>query len=200
MLRRITSLFESDQRLRGTGVVTLIISDYLAHYRRRTESPRRLAVLFIPRMLTNSELHATALMRIALGGPRLCFWFWRMVLLAKHSIDILPEMTIGPGLRLPHPHGMTLGWALTIGSDVTIYQNVNIGALANPREERREEVLPHVPASVWSPCPRIGDGAIIYANSFVLGPITVGRNAVVGANSWLTHDLEPESTHRGMTQ
>ena len=69
MLGRITSYFEFEQRNRGRGILTLIVSDYLALYDGRGESPARLALLFVPRPMVNPSLHANALLRIAYGGP-----------------------------------------------------------------------------------------------------------------------------------
>jgi serine O-acetyltransferase len=193
----ISSHFRFEQRHRGRGVLTLVISDYLACYRRRAETPRKLALLFLPRLLSNPELHATAMLRLAFAGPRFLLPAWRTILIAKHSIDIMPEIEIGPGLRLPHPFGITLGWATAIGSDVTILQGVTIGGAALPRDLRGSESGPHVPAHVHRPCPRIEDEVIIYPGSMVVGSITLGRGSVVSAQSWLDHDLEPGATHRG---
>jgi serine O-acetyltransferase len=192
----LASCFEPDQRNRGSGILTLIISDYLACYQQRRESPRRLAVLFVPRMLVNAELHATALLRIAYGGPRFLLSFWRSVLIALHSIDIMPDVEIGPGLRLPHPHGITFGWAAVIGSDVTIYHNVTIGGLAHP-SHLKADMSARRPQPQELPCPRIENEVVIYTASLVVGPITLGRGAIVGAGSWLDHDLEPGAMHRG---
>jgi serine O-acetyltransferase len=196
----ITGWFDPRARHRDGGLLALIASDYVACYRRRGESPRRLALLCLPRLLANPELHATMLIRIALAGPRLLFPFWRTVLISKHSIDIMPETEIGPGLRLPHPHSITLGWAASIGSNVTILHNVSIGGPSHPRDFRTDAPAPHVPAEVYRPCPVIGDDVIIYSGSFVIGPITIGPGAVIGAESWLDHDLEPGALHRGRQQ
>jgi serine O-acetyltransferase len=54
--------------------------------------------------------------------------------------------------------------------------------------------------SVYTPCPVIEDDVIIYSGSLVFGPIRIGRGAVVGAESWIDHDLEPGAMHRGRQQ
>lgn len=200
MLARALERFVPGRPSPGRGILALIISDYLACYRQRGESPSRLALLFLPRLLLNPELHATALMRVALGGPRSLFPVWRSVLIAKHSIDIMPDTEIGPGLRLPHPMGICLGWALIIGSDVTIYHNVSIGSEAKPSDVRAERHGPHVPPSIYRPCPHIEDEVVIYTGSLLTGPIRVGRGAVVGAESWLDHDLPAGAVHKGRRQ
>lgn len=190
VLRGVMSLFERDQRRLGNGILRLVVSDYVACYRQRREPPRRLMLLFIPRLIANPQLHATALLRLAFGGPRAVLSLWRTLLLAKHSIEIMPGIEIGPGLRLPHPHTISFGPDVVIGSDVTIYHNVSIGGLAKPVDVRLG-VTPRRAS------PRIEDEVIIYTGSVILGPITVGRGAVVGAQSWLVHDLEAGATHVG---
>jgi serine acetyltransferase len=200
MLRWITSRFEAEQRQNGNGMLRLIVSDYLACYRQRGEAPGRLALLFIPRTVANSQLHATALLRVALRGPRPFLPLWRTVLLAKHSIDLMPDVEIGPGLRLPHPHTITFGPAARIGSDVTIFHNVTIGGTARPAELRVDRLPQYSRATHPRSSPLIEDDVIIYTGSLVFGPITVGRGSVVGAQSWLDHDLAPGVMHQGRGQ
>jgi serine O-acetyltransferase len=193
----VASWFAPRREARDASVMALVVSDYRAAYRQRGESPARLALLFLPRMLANPELHATAMLRLALGGPRVLFLLWRTLLIALHSIDVMPDTDIGPGLRLPHPFGICIGWAAVIGADVTIYHNVTIGSRAHPRDLRAECHPPHVPKSEWRPCPTIEADVVIYTGSLVTGPITLGRGSVVGAQSWLDHDLAPGEVHRG---
>jgi serine O-acetyltransferase len=80
---------------------------------------------------------------------------------------------VGRRVRLDHFGGMILV-ADEIGSDVVIRQNTSFGI-----------------ASVGSPHarPRIGDHADIGAGAVILGDITVGRGAVVGANAVVTRDV-----------
>jgi serine O-acetyltransferase len=174
----------------GGSLLDLVIADYLAYYeetRFEAESPRRLALLFVPRLLHNPCLHAVVMIRLALASPRFLLGFWRTVLIAKHSIDIMHNMKIGPGLVLPHPFGIALGWGLRIGSRVTINHEVSIGG--DPRPGPR----PH-----GSPSPLIEDDVYIYMKSILIGPITVGRGAVIGARSWVQDDVAPGTVHRGI--
>jgi len=196
MLRRIRSLFEPSRPRDGGSLLELIVSDYLAYYvatpgRARwgvagsygADSPRRLALLFLPRLAHNPCLHAAVLVRLATKSPSWTLGLWRTLLIAKHSIDIQGGMQIGPGLVFPHPHGVTFGWGARIGRDVTILQNVTIGGLVHRADGRVS--------------PTIGDDVVIYGHSLVLGPITIGDGAVVGAGSWLARDLAPGEVHRG---
>lgn len=92
------------------------------------------------------------------------------------SIEIPVTLEIGPGLILPHPHGTVLG-AGRIGADVTIYQQVTLGAKI----------------SDWSydlsTRPVVEDGVTITAGAKVLGPVTLGRNCIVGANAVVISDV-----------
>ncbi len=185
MLARIISRFEPERIRQGGSLLSLIISDYLAHYRVRQESARRLALLFLPRLVNNPSLHATVLLRLALWSPRMMLGFWRTLLIAKHTIDIQRGIEIGPGLLLPHPFGIALGWGARIGSCVTITHNVNIGG--RPGDSPENPQL----------CPYIEDDVVIYTQSILIGPITVGKGAVVGAGSWVDKDVAPGAVHRG---
>jgi len=167
----------------------MIIADYLSYYaqtRPEEESPRRLALLFLPRLLHNPCLHAVVMIRFAMASPRFMLGLWRTALISKHSIDIMPGMNLGPGLVMPHPFGIALGAGLRVGTGVTIMHQVSIGG--DPRAGRGPE----------GPCPVIEDDVYIYMKSIIIGPITVGKGAVIGARSWVQEDVAPGAVHRGI--
>lgn len=89
--------------------------------------------------------------------------------------DIRPYCKIGDNLHLPHPVGLVIGADCVIGRDVTMYQNVTIGM----RDKN-------------GGFPVINDGVTIYAGACVLGGITIGENAVIGANAVVFQDV-PEN-------
>lgn len=198
MLRRIISRFDPSAPPPDARLLSLVISDYVAYYsptstRRRWElrttnrahSPAELALLFLPRMLTNPCLHATAMMRIALGGPRFLHGVWRTILIAKHSIDIQPNIEIGPGLVLPHPVGIILGWGLRIGRNVTLLQDVSLGlAIPSPPGDTKLS-------------PTLEDDVIVFGGAWIFGPVTVGRGSVVGAGGFVEEDVAPDSVCPG---
>jgi serine O-acetyltransferase len=84
------------------------------------------------------------------------------------GIEIHPGAKIGRRLFIDHGMGVVIGETATIGDDVTIYHGVTLGGLSLKAGKRHPDVL---------------DGAIIGAGAQVLGPITVGRGARVGANA-----------------
>ena len=125
------------------------------------------------RLATNASFQAVVLLRLAVVSPRVLLPVARRLLLLLHSIDVVGSSsrpTLGPYLKLPHPLGIVLGEGAHIGSHVTIYQNVTIGQKAGEY-------------------PIIGAGVTIWPGSVVVGGITVGDNAQIGALSFLDRDL-----------
>jgi serine O-acetyltransferase len=95
---------------------------------------------------------------------------------AMTAIDIHPGATIGRNFFIDHGF-VVIGETAEIGDDVTIYQCVTLGGTSpdNGVGGKRH--------------PTISDGAIIGSGAQVLGPITVGRRARVGANAVVTRDV-----------
>jgi serine O-acetyltransferase len=206
MLRRLVKLFEPEAAQRADSLLALIISDYVAYYgpatRARTrwnilsqtsDSPRRLALLFIPRLINNPAMHLTVLIRLASRGPRFMLGFWRTVMIAKHSTDIGLDLEIGPGLVLNHPIGIALGSTVRIGRNVTILHNVGIGTTFFPAQGYR----PWEPDGSAQIVPVIGDDVIIFTDSVLVGGINVGAGAVIAAGAWVDRDLPPKAIHPG---
>lgn len=92
------------------------------------------------------------------------------------GIEIPPRLLIGPGLVLMHTQGTVLG-AATIGSNVTIYQQVTLGA--------RDVNFAYDPALR----PTVSDGVQISAGAKVLGGLTLGEGCIVGANAVVLADV-----------
>lgn len=132
----------------------------------------------------------------ALMFHRLAHWLYRGELffvarLVNHvsrmftAIDIHPGATIGRNFFIDH--GFTvIGETAQIGNDVTIYQNVTLGGTnpANGVAGKRH--------------PTLEDGVIIGSGAQVLGPITVGPRARIGANSVVTKDVAEGATMVGI--
>jgi serine O-acetyltransferase len=101
------------------------------------------------------------------------------------AIDIHPGATIGRNFFIDH--GFTvIGETAQIGDDVTIYQNVTLGGTnpANGIAGKRH--------------PTLLDGVIIGSGAQILGPITVGARARIGANSVVTKDVAEGATMVGI--
>ena len=101
----------------------------------------------------------------------------------KTGIEIHPGATIGKGLFIDHGSGVIIGETAIIGDNVTLYQGVTLGAKSFDYDENNNPIkgIPRHPI--------IGDNVIIYSNTSVLGRITIGKNAVIGGNIWVTEDV-----------
>ena len=105
---------------------------------------------------------------------------------SKTGIDIHPGATIGEYFAIDHGTGVVIGETTIIGSHVTLYQGVTLGAKSFKYDA--EGNMLNVPRH-----PIIEDRVTIYSNASVLGRITIGHDSVVGGNIWLTHDIPPHS-------
>ncbi|HFQ61366.1 MAG TPA: serine O-acetyltransferase [Epsilonproteobacteria bacterium] len=98
-------------------------------------------------------------------------------------IDIHPGATIGRRVFIDHGVGVVIGETTIIGEDVLIYQQVTLGGVSTDKGKRH---------------PTIEDGAVIGAGAKVLGNITIGANAKVGANSVVVKDVPTDCTAVGI--
>jgi len=133
---------------------------------------------------------------LALALHRVAHWLFngRLYFLARlinHISRFLTAIDIHPGARIGSnffiDHGFTvIGETAEIGDNVTIYQNVTLGGTnpANGIAGKRH--------------PTIGDNAIIGSGAQVLGPITVGRGAKIGANAVVTRDVPEGAVMTGI--
>lgn len=84
--------------------------------------------------------------------------------------EIPSTVRIGPGLHLPHPQGVIIGSGSCVGSNVTIFQQVTLGA--------------------WNGCePVVKSNVAIFAGAKIIGRCVVNRRAFVGANSVVVKDV-----------
>ena len=98
--------------------------------------------------------------------PKLCTY----LNLVLFGLEVTPRCEIGPGVFFAHPVGCVIG-ARKIGSNVSIFQGVGLGALQPDMEFKQE-----------ARC-EIGNNVVLGAGCKVLGPWQVGDNVVVGPNS-----------------
>ncbi|MGI8903411.1 MAG: serine O-acetyltransferase [Solirubrobacteraceae bacterium] len=170
-------------------LLALIVSDYRIHYGERGDTRTKCRALFLPRAISNPSIHATILIRLAYATPQWMIAFWRNVLLTKQTIDIGRNIEIGPGLNLPHPAGLTLASGTQIGANCTMFHNVTLGARAGHQRDLGAERSGQV--GVGRLCPTIGDGVVIYTGAIIVGPVTVGDGAIIGARAWVDRDVAP---------
>ncbi len=99
------------------------------------------------------------------------------------GVEIHPAAELGRRVTIDHGMGVVVGETAEIGDDVHMYHGVTLGGDTN------EPVKRH---------PTIEDGAQLGANATLLGDITIGEDAAVGAGSVVTQDVESGATVVGV--
>lgn len=107
--------------------------------------------------------------------PRLIAYFSRMVT----GIEIHPAARIGADFFVDHGSGVVIGETAEIGDRVTIYQGVTLGGTGFQVGKRH---------------PTVGSNVTIGSGAKLLGPITVGDGAKIGANTVVIEDVPPRAT------
>ncbi|RJQ43258.1 MAG: serine O-acetyltransferase [Gaiellales bacterium] len=95
------------------------------------------------------------------------------------GIEIHPAARIGEGFFIDHGAGVVIGETTEVGNNVTIYQGVTLGGTGKETGKRH---------------PTLKDNVTIGAGAKVLGSVTVGENAKIGAGSIVIHDVPADST------
>jgi len=118
----------------------------------------------------------------------------RMMTEVGHSrtgIDIHPGASIGESFFIDHGTGVVIGETATVGSHITLYHGVTLGAF-NPTSRRDGGEL--VRGQNNKRHPDIEDSVTIYPGATILGGDTrIGHHSVIGGNVWLTHSVAPYS-------
>jgi serine O-acetyltransferase len=131
----------------------------------------------IETLLTYPGVHAVIWHRLAHSlwrrdwkfPARLLSWLSRFLT----NVDIHPGATVGRRFFIDHGAGVVIGETAEVGNDVTLYHGVTLGG------------------TTWSPGrrhPTLEDGVVVGAGAKILGPITIGSGARVGANSVVVKD------------
>ena len=106
------------------------------------------------------------------------------------GIEIHPGAKIGKNLFIDHGMGVVIGETSDIGDNVTIYHMATLGGIApsiNSNDQRN--IKRH---------PTIKDEVVIGSGAQVLGPVTVGRFAKIGANAVITKDVPEKAVMVGI--
>ncbi|MDY0316155.1 MAG: serine O-acetyltransferase EpsC [Acholeplasmataceae bacterium] len=95
------------------------------------------------------------------------------------NVDIHPGAKIGEGLFIDHGAGVVIGQTAVIGKNVVLFHGVTLGSSSVQSQGKRH--------------PTLEDNVVVYANSTIIGDITIGKNSVVGASSVVKQDIGPNS-------
>ncbi len=126
---------------------------------------------------------------------RMSYWLWghELFLLARFSshiarwltgIEIHPAAKLGRRFVIDHGMGVVIGETAEVGDDCYFYHEVTLGVARTMGGGKRH--------------PTVGNNVIIGAGAKVLGPVTVGDNARVGANSVVLENVPNDTTVVGM--
>jgi serine O-acetyltransferase len=107
--------------------------------------------------------------------PRMISYVSRIIT----GVEIHPRAKIGEDLFIDHGAGVVIGETAEIGNNVTLYQGVTLGGTGLEPGKRH---------------PTLEDGVTVGSGAKLLGPITVGSNAKIGANSVVIHDVPSNTT------
>lgn len=100
------------------------------------------------------------------------------------GIEIHPGARLGRELFIDHGMGVVIGETAVVGDRVKLFHGVTLGGTGNEKGRKRH--------------PSIHDDAEIGANATLLGNITVGHHAKVGAGAVVLHDVPPYATAVGV--
>ena len=98
---------------------------------------------------------------------------------AVTGVEIHPAARIGSDFFIDHGSGVVIGETTEIGDRVTLYQGVTLGGTGFARGKRH---------------PTLEDDVTVGSGAKLLGPVTVGRNAKVGANTVVIEDVPAHTT------
>jgi serine O-acetyltransferase len=102
--------------------------------------------------------------------------------IAKYGCDIAYQAKIGRRVSFPHPIGIVIGVHAVIENDVMIWQNVTLGSKGHI-----DKVYPHIKSNVK-----------IYSAAQIIGGVTIGEGAKIGAFSLVLNDIPANSVAVGI--
>lgn len=105
--------------------------------------------------------------------------FWRFFT----GIEIHPGAKISPGVFIDHGIGLVIGETAIVEEDVVLFHGVTLGGTGKDKGKRH---------------PTVKKGALVSAHAQILGPITIGENAKVGAGAVVISDIPDEATAVGI--
>jgi len=105
------------------------------------------------------------------------------------GIEIHPAAKIGKNLFIDHGMGLVIGESSIIGNNVTLYHGVTLGGISpSENSENQRNVKRH---------PTLMDNVIVGSSAQILGPITIGECARIGANTVVLKDVPENATMVG---
>ena len=109
--------------------------------------------------------------------------FFQSQIALTFGVDIHPAAKMGKGIMLDHATGTVIGETAVVADDVSIMQSVTLGGTGKESGDRH---------------PKVEKGVLISAGAKILGNITIGEGAKVGAGSVVLKAVEPHTTVAGV--
>jgi len=130
----------------------------------------------------------------ALQGYRIAHWLWQQERIAMalylqsqisevFTLDIHPAAQIGSGILVDHATGIVIGETCILDNNISIMQGVTLGGTGKESGDRH---------------PKIKCGVLIGTGAIIIGNVTVGEGAKVGAGSVVLSNVEPHTTVAGI--
>ncbi|MFX1443796.1 MAG: serine O-acetyltransferase [Promethearchaeota archaeon] len=150
----------------------------------------------------NKDPAASSLLEVLTSYPgikavllyRISHFFWKlgMPFIPRYISDMARQMTaieihpgaiIGSDFFIDHGAGVVIGETAEIGNNVTIYAGVVLGGTSLEKKKRH---------------PTLEDNVVVGTGAKILGPVTIGSNVRIGANSVVVNDIPPNSVVVGV--
>ncbi|WP_455665234.1 serine O-acetyltransferase [Phocaeicola sp.] len=107
---------------------------------------------------------------------KFCASFFSWLIKLRYASDINPTAVIGGGLFFPHPLSIVIGGGVILGEYCTIGQGVTLGGNFKKNINGRKR-------------PIVGSRCFICVGSVVMGPVDIGDDVIIGANSVVTQSF-----------
>lgn len=101
------------------------------------------------------------------------------------SSEISPYAELGRNIQFPHPNGIVIGYGTVIKDNVTLFQQVTLGAQGGSETANKEY-------------PFINSGVKIYTKASVIGSVYVGENCIIGAHALVIKDTDANGIYVGI--
>lgn len=177
-----TVLKQQQTKQERRSIWSLLKEDIACVFERDPAARNRLEV-----MLTYPGVHALMAHRVSHALWRRKHYFMaRFIAYLSRvwtSIDIHPGAKIGRRFFIDHGAGVVIGETAEVGNDVTLYHGVTLGGTSWSQGKRH---------------PTLEHGVVVGAGAKILGPITLGTNVKVGANSVVIKNVPEHKTVVGI--
>lgn len=156
------------------SLIATIMSDFIVNMNGKSDLSSKLSCIFFNRGFHLLLLHRmqVSLRRLPYVGKFLSKILW-YIASCLYACEISDIAKLAGGIFIPHPSGIVIGDGVVIEKNVCILQHVTVGT-------RRHNDKNY---------PFIRESAYLGAGAKILGGVTVGEGAIVGANSVVLKDV-----------